>query len=175
MEFVCVLQLPSRLFTSLFIWVSCCWWCLVRQQIINIPQGTPLFNAIVTSQQSTNYHCFTWKHTVYCRRAEERVWWPPAAWFLIGPHTNFWLSFPDGDQWKQSILPCPQVGHRSRGGPEGDPSWREDSEGARHPKIPVESPMWSAGGPLPQWSLSRHYIAHLQLTLTLESHPVTVI
>ena len=91
-EFVFVWQLPSRLFTSLFVWVNSFGDVVDRQQIINIPHCTALYNAIVTSQQITNYHCFTWKHTVYCRRAEQRVWWPPPAWSLICP-THQLLAF----------------------------------------------------------------------------------
>ena len=91
-EFVFVWQLPSRLFTSLFVWVNSFGDVVDRQQIINILQCTALHNAIVTSQQITNYHCFTWKHTVYCRRAEQGVWWPPPAWSLIGP-THQLLAF----------------------------------------------------------------------------------
>ena len=49
--------------------------------------------------------------------------------------------------WHQSCLQCSHC-HSLLAGLSF--SWREDSEGARHPKIPAESPMWSAGGPLPQ-------------------------
>ena len=95
-EFVCVLQLPSRLFTSLFVWLNSFGDVVDRQQIINIPQYTALHNAIVTNQQSTNYHFILGSILSYVlRKAELRrgeCLWPLVAWFLIGWGTNLWLS-----------------------------------------------------------------------------------
>ena len=116
MEFVCVLQLPSRLFTSLFVWLNSFGDVVDRQQIINIPQYTALHNAIVTNQQSTNYHFILGSILSYVlRKAELRrgeCLWPLVAWFLIGGGPT--SDFPHGDQWKQSILATLNLEQRSR-------------------------------------------------------------